>query len=314
LFKYVPLSLPASCLRAMWLLTFNPNEWGAQFRPKLINGSCELSCDTPLIEGTGLEQHSDDKYYKGKNQERDVRIAVTPFYKEVFQVFPTCDGKDTINFFFHTHPLFLSSDKYGSISPPSLGDLFAHSVLSNSRNWRQNKQLNATAVMAFEGMYVYYILPHKFRQVMDRIDELVANHVFTPEEAAMWEVGEAPSAVVMQIKSEVFDSLRDINDAFGEEVLRFMQMNKRHFSIRGAPVLADSGWHCKTCPVPEMDFDFLAYLGNPDLVDFCRHNTFVQGLHERGFHYEFYPAPFDGPLKVLAPSKATLVESRELPS
>ena len=150
-FKHVG-ALPQQCLKAMHNLTLSRNEWGGQFFPKIQDGRCKLSCDVKLIKGTGLDEHPDAKFYTGNSKTRQVLIAVTPFYKEVFRQFKMCDDDTkSINMFFHTHPLLMGSDVQGRMSPPSLGDIFAHTVLSNSRNYRQNRQLNTTMVMAFEG-------------------------------------------------------------------------------------------------------------------------------------------------------------------
>ncbi|NDC10045.1 MAG: hypothetical protein EBZ75_12035, partial [Oxalobacteraceae bacterium] len=265
-----------------------------------------------LIKGTGLSVHPDAKFYTGNTgQEQQVQIAVTPFYEEVFQVFPMCDGTATINMFFHTHPLMMRGNT-GQVSPPSLGDVFAHSVLSNSRNFRQNRQLNTTMVMAFEGLYVYSILPHKFRQIMDRIDRLVAAYTgWTDGERELWTVGEAPGSVVNVIKMEIFDELREGHDRFTRDVADLVAAHRGMFDIRGAPVVADALWNCKGCVEPNLDFGFAKALGSSLLVRFCRENQFSETLRLHGFNYDFYPAPFDTDICVLAPVTARMVERDE---
>lgn len=298
----------------MWMLTLSSNEWGGQFVPRVSDGKCQLACDVDLIKGTGLDAHPDTKFYTGsagQEQQRQVQIAVTPFYKEVFQVFPMCDGAATINMFFHTHPLMMRGAT-AQVSPPSLGDVFAHSVLSNSRNFRQNRQLNTTMVMAFEGLYVYSILPHKFRQIMDRIDRLVAEYTnWTDSERELWTVGEAPGSVVDVIKMQIFDELREGHDQFARDVMAFVAAHRGLFDIRGAPMVTDTLWECKGCVEPNLDFGFAKALGSNVLVRFCRENKFVETLRLYGFNYDFYPALFDTDICVLAPVTARMVERDE---
>ena len=311
-FSYVECVIKAECLRAMHNLTLSTNEWGGQLRPKLdADGRCTLSCDIELIEGTGLNKHKDDRFYKGDRSDSQVLIAVTPFYTEVFQQYRMCDRDGTINMFFHTHPLMLASSEQGRLSPPSLGDLFAHSILSNSRNYRQNKQLNTTMVMAFEGLYVYYVLPHKFRKAMDRIDELAAAYEgWTEDERAMWKLGEAPGHVVEIIKKEVFDELRDGMVQNSQAMVKHVKQHPAAFDIRGAKVINDAKWGCKACPQPNMDFGMANNLGTDPIVRFARNNPLLRHMNNKGFGYDFYPAPFKEDLTFLAWHTAKMVDNR----
>lgn len=312
-FSYVECVLPAHCLRAMHNLTLSTNEWGGQFQPRIQDGRCALSCDdVKLIEGTGLAPHSDDKFYKGDRKDTRVLIAVTPFYREVFQKSPMCDGSGSINMFFHTHPLVMGSYTQGRLSPPSLGDLFAHSILSNSRNYRQNRQLNTCMVMAFEGLYIYYVLPHRFRQAMDMIDELIAQYRgWTPEEREMWKVGEAPGWVVERVKQHVFDELREGTHRFSEKLREHVAEHPAAFDIEGAPIVKDALWDCKACDQPALDFGMARHLGSESLVSFAKENPLLEHMHSKGFGYDFYPAPYDADLTFLAWHTARMVNNRK---
>ena len=319
-FAHVPLTISLDCLRSMWYLTLSENEWGGQLYPEIKDGRCQLSCDIKLIEGTGLQQHKDDKFYLGKNASasRRVRIAVTPFYKEVFQVYPLCETEDTINMFFHTHPLLMVRDdnNQGKLAPPSLGDLFAHCILSNYRNYKQNKQLNTCVLISFEGMYVYYILPHKFRQIYERIEQLYKELVNNPSpvEADGYEIGEVPLRVVNAVKAEFFDSMRTAMDAFGLQMRIFLDSQKDLLDTTGAPVIKDTMWSCKACEVePEqLAFPFNTAIQTPAFRNYARDNVFIQAMRENGFSYDFFPAPFTQDVQFLAPTKANFVANRVL--
>lgn len=312
-FKHVECVFPTQCLRAMHNLTLATNEWGGTYFPKIIDGVCKLSCDVKLIKGTGLDSHPDAKFYTGDDKQRRVLIAVTPFYREVFQTQQMCDGSGSINVFWHTHPLMLGSDETARLSPPSLGDIFAHTVLSNSRNYRQNRQINTTMVMAFEGLYVYSIVPHKFREVMDDIDALIEKYDgWTASERKMWEVGEAPKWVVEQIKDKIFRQLRDGMEAMSEAQTMHVSENPELYDIRGAKVVSNALWSCKECEQPEMNFPMADALKSDNLVSFARNNPLLQHLRNNGFNYDFYPAPFEQDLKILGGHTAVMLDNRSL--
>lgn len=306
-FDYVKCILPAKCLRAIHLLTLSENEWGGQLKPKIDSkdGICKLSCDDiELIKGTGLGPHPDAKLYSGKRSSTSVQVAVTPFYKEVFEQHRMC-GSTTkhINMFFHTHPLMMSSKEVARPSPPSLGDFFAHAVLSNSRNYRMNRQLNTTCVMAFEGLYVYTITPTKFKEVMDEIDALVEQREqrikWTEAERKMWKVGEAPRDVVEELKPKIFDELRP----GAEQMQKWLLKNpcpKDLFEIAGAEILADTQWGSKDeSNKYSFDFPMGKALGTERLQSFLKTNPLLKHLNKCGFNYVFFPAPFDRDLKII---------------
>ena len=316
-FIYVPLTISQKCLQSIWHLTLSENEWGGQLFPAIIDNKCQLSCDVPLIEGTGLQKHKEDVYYLGKDAPRaaSVRIAVTPLYKEVFQVYPLCDSEHTINMFFHTHPLLSirDADNLGKFAPPSLGDFFAHTILSNYRNYKQNKQLNTCVLMSFEGMYVYSILPHKFREIFKQI-ELLFKQLFpnpTRVEAMGYEIGEVPMAVVEKVKMDFFNDLRQPLDSFNYEMNTFLEKHADKTDTTAAPQLQDSVWNCKSC-TPPLDFPFFKAIQTPEFQCFIRNNSMVQALHSRGFTYDFFPAPFNSEITFLASSRATFVDKRQL--
>lgn len=303
-FKYAPLLLPAKCATSMWMLTLSGIEWGGQFKPEKVDGVCQLACDgVDLIRGTGLEDHPDARLYAGDSN-RKVRIASTPFYHEVSRVFPLCDSGVSVNMFFHTHPLLMlrnAKTQLARCGPPSIGDHVAHNILANYRNWKENKQVNTTVVMAFEGMYMYTVLPHKFMRVVVRIAALVKACQMTASEQKLADKGQPPMSVMKQIKAEVFDELRDGGLEYQDAMTAFVKAHPGMFCARGAPTVHNSLWS-KKGHAPELDFEFARSLGDPRLVEFCRNNPMVTACHQHGYHVEFYPAPFAEDVVLLAPT------------
>lgn len=324
---YVPLHISKKCLDAMWYLTFNTNEWGGQLVPTFKNGQCQLDChNIELVKGTGLDHHTDEKYYKGENGTfGEIQIAVTPLYHQVFQKFPLCDTDQHVNMFFHTHPLLMgrvlkSHDHIGQFSPPSSGDIFAHTVLSNYRNWKENKQMNTPIVMAFEGMYMYTILPHKFYTLVQRIEQVLAelDDELTEDEVEDAAIGELPQRVIDVLKQEIFDELRPLCDAGTTQVDTFMATYGRaRFGIKAATEVHAELWACgstdgATCPapvLPSLNFPFYRTIQDPTIRAFLqdgKNNVFLRGLNDHGFHYDFYPAPFPAAgVTLMAPTTLT---------
>ena len=207
----------------------------------------------------------------------------------------------------------LGSKRQGRLSPPSLGDMFAHSILSNSRNYRQNRQINTTMVMAFEGLYVYYVLPHRFRQTMDMIDDLVSKYKgWTEEEKEMWKYGEAPGWVVEQVKQHIFDELREGQMKFSKAMSEHIRKHADAFDIRGAPIIKDSQWNCKSCDQPTLNFPMAERLGSDEIVAFAKSNPLLKHLNDKGFGYDFYAAPFDEDLTFLAWHTAKMINNRTM--
>lgn len=306
-FEYVPLVLPARCARSMWVLTLSHNEWGGQFRPMVQpDGACRLECNNvKLIKGTGLEKHPDaDKY----SQTQEVRIASTPFtVEQVSMTFPVCASGATVNFFWHTHPALMLRNEttgLGKFGPPSNGDFVAHTILANYRNWKQNQQLNTTLVMAFEGAYVYTVLPHKFREVVDKIDAHVdaIQHTLTPEERETAQKGTPPSVVLESIRKELFAEIQLCAEIFQGEMQKFVESHPELVDLKGAPEIRDRHWS-QVGHVPRFECGFARSLGHPDMIAFCTDNILTRTMFQRGYHIEFYPAPFDHDIVIAAPTR-----------
>jgi hypothetical protein len=285
---------------SLWVLSLSKNEWGGQLIPALQqDGTCILSCDQDLIRGTGLESNEDDRFYLGGDNESKIMIAVTPFYREVFQVHQLCHSTDTVNLFFHSHPLFLLKD-IGMLAPPSMGDFFAHALLSNYRNYKQNNQLNTAVVASFEGLYVYFALPHRFDLFKKRVDALWEQlPKKTKTEIHEYSFGELPLRLIDVVKMETFDQLREGFDLFMQEYADLVS-SKNEISTVGAPIVQDSKWSCKGCEPAAMDFAFSDFVKSHKCRSFVRSNSYLQHLHKNGFHYEFFPAPITQDIYFLA--------------
>lgn len=294
--KYVPVTFPKKCLQWMHHLCLSDIEYGGQFFPSKESGECKLSCtNTKLIKGTSLEDNNPDAaFYRGNNKNVKIKIAVTPLYEEVFKISPMCDSSDSINMFFHTHPLLMMPGaSVGRLSPPSIGDIFAHAVLSNYRNFKDNGIINMPILMAREGMYYYNILPSKFDEVVARIDAMVAEGLA----AGKWDerqrknikIGELPIDLVNKIKEETFAQLRDPTQQFQKEMSRWCLERTDHLNLRGATVITDTKAPNKCEPVCQFD-----HTTSEDWFrQYATSNTLSKTLNQLGFFYHFVPAPFD---------------------
>jgi len=328
-FDFAPLTIPLGCLRAMRGLTLSGREWGGRLVPKQnADGSCQLSCDITLIKGTGLETDNPDaRYYIGDgeaNKNKAVAIASTPLYEEVFSQARLCKGKKTVNLFFHTHPLhLLSTDDLAVPVPPSMGDIFAHCVLAMHRNYMENKQLNTMLVMGFEGLYVYGVYPHRFRQDLEHIDALsrawLTKNPGKQGRKALAR-GELPAEITDVLKGKVFDALRNANKAMFVAFKQLQARNARELSIAGAPIIDDGEWKCRNCK-SSYDFEFARELDSDQeggfratFLDAAENNAFQAALNENGFFYHLYPAPFDSAITLPGATQATLLESRPVPT
>jgi hypothetical protein len=315
-FEYVDMVISARCLRAMWYLTLDGREWGGQLRPAIDrDNKCKLSCeDVKLIEGTGPEEHADGALYSGNGSA--ARVAITPFYEEIFQKSPMC-GRDSrfINMIFHTHPLHMMGTIWAP-SPPSLGDFVAHCVLGNYRNSRQNHgQLNAMVIMSFEGMYVYNILPWRFAQEVVRLNADVLavrqRRQLTESEAGLAALGHVPAEVAEATKKRLFNELRPLSEHGRAQSSAFIRANSNAASLSGAPHFGDSRWECATrdtCGVANLNFPMARQLlGRPDLVQLLQHDSvFLHHLRDHGFTYDFFPAPFIHDISVPVPSRLAI--------
>ena len=319
-FEWVLVRIPRPCLLGMWSLTVDHREWGGQLLPAgSPGGSCDgvkrVGCRVDLIEGSGAaDNHPDAALYRGEGA-GPMQVAVTPFYEEVFQVHPVCRQR-SINCFWHTHPLLMlrsATTEAGRLGPPSLGDFFAHSVLSNGRNFRQHRQLNTTVMMAFEGLYIYGVLAHKFRQLMDRAEALVRElgAEIDPAERRDYDtVGELPAAPRDRLKREVFDELRPAMQQYTEAMKRLCD-SRADCSTRGAAVIGDSQWRglLAGATPPALDFPFASAIHAPELVAFARDNPLTSELERRGYYCIFVPRrSFDDGVVVPAPATAHYCE------
>lgn len=305
-FIYVPVTLTRECAVSLWTLTLSKNEWGGQLFPKKVNGQCLLTCDQNLIEGTGLEDNNEDNsFYAGdKKKVQKVLIAVTPFYEEIFQQYPLCDSGHKVNLFFHSHPLLISVR--GAITPPSIGDFFAHTLLSNYRNYKQNGQLNTAIVASFEGLYVYFALPHRFLKFKNRVEALwAAKESKSKREFIEFAYGELPNWLIDVVKTEVFNELRDGFTQFMQHYVIMALQNGTE--LAGAPLVRNKQWNCKGCGPGELNFPFYNFIQSDLLHSYIRENSYLKTLHDHGFHYEFFPAPFEDNVTFLALSKANLL-------
>jgi hypothetical protein len=294
--KYVPVKFPLKCLQWMHHLCLSDIEYGGQFFPSKESGECKLSCtDAKLIKGTALEDNNPDaKFYKGDNKAMKIKIAVTPLYEEVFKISPLCDSSDSINMFFHTHPLLLSPDAaHGQLSPPSIGDFFAHAVLSNYRNYKQNGIINMPILMTREGLYHYNILPTRFDELVTFIDDMVTEGLaagkWTERQRRNIKIGELPGDIVNQLKAEVFGSLRGPTQTFQMDMAAWCQKHPQWLGLEGAYIIKDTRLDsASTGPVCPFDHA----VGEDWFRQYAANNTLTQALHKLGFFYHYVPAPF----------------------
>lgn len=295
-FNYIFLNIPKKCIHSVWLLTCSNKEYGGQFNPQKNKFSkCELGCDIKLIQGTGFETKSDVKFYNAKGTAKTVQIASTPFYEEVFKVYPMCSSKESINMIFHTHPIHLmkSKNNIGMFAPPSLGDIFAHTVLSNMRNFKQNKQLNTTIVISFEGLYVYSITPSRFNQLLLKTEADVGMSTnISDNEKENWKtIGECPFEVMEQLKEDIFNELREGNEQFYIDAQNLINTQFKKFKVDTVPVLNDTKWRSKE--QTNVECNFLKTLQSDEtVIAFLRNNAYTKTLNDHGFYYLFYPSPF----------------------
>ena len=306
-FEYAEITLPHDCLLSLWALTLSENEWGG----RLDVSQCKAKCDVELVEGTVIKKRAGpeselylgkDKAYSDKGKLKPIKLASVyiPWHK--YSEMGDC-GNNGVNLIFHTHPLLLTRDqetKVARIALPSMGDIFVHCVLANIESYKKTGNAVMTVVMAFEGLYKYSILPHKFRQVYDKYNSLVAG-------------GKTEEEAEAQLRTETFDELRPSNQQFFKVMKKHCDENRDKYATDGAPDIRNGMWHekGKAPSLEELDFPFAKHLGSKMVVDMARNNPFTHGLICLGFHCEFIPAPYQRDLQLLAPSKITMLDSRK---
>ena len=247
-----PYYLTVAILQHLWSLCNKDVECGGQLTYVVDQaGQCVLKA-THVFSKTG-------------------RKASVPFDQRLIaQNTADCNGS-TKNVLYHTHPLsvVVPKDKhFGRYAPPSVSDFFAHGVLGNYRNWKENKHLNTYVVMAIEGLYVYNILQAKFDEITTHINHLFMEKQRTVSEVTNFKKGQLPTDVIHAMKREHY---RNVTDGYLQYV---RDMNR---ICVGDLYLLDSG-------------DFFDTMQTDG--DFIQHNAYQDTLNAHGFRYQFYPAPF----------------------
>jgi hypothetical protein len=254
------LRLTATILQHLWSLCSKDYECGGQLTYAVDQaGQCVLKA-TRVVSKTGRKS--------------------SVFFDQslIAQNTMDCNGS-TANVLYHTHPLsvVVPKDKlFGRYAPPSVSDFFAHGVLGNYRQWKENKHLNTYVVMATEGLYVYNISPAKFDEVIRDIATLFMEKQRSVLDVSNFNKGQLPTDVVNAMKREHY---RNVTDGYLQYV---RDMNR---------ICADDLYRLQT----EEFFDTMQYDG-----DFIQHNAYQDALNTHGFQYQFYPAPFLDDILLLA--------------
>ena len=179
------------------------------------------------------------------------------------------------------------------MSPPSLGDIAAHCVLGNLRNWDKNRQINTQVIVAFEGLYEYGITPQRFAEMVELTNRLMGGKP--------WGKRDLPSDVAAELRSSVFGELRDSYHTFFEQLRALVAKHPAKFDTKGAPTHTLDKWMCTTnCGVKELDFGYKRALDDPAfrsmLKKFHETNAYTKQLRARGFYCRFFP--YEGAIKL----------------
>lgn len=242
------------------------------------------------------DSDEDVRFYARTGDKRgDIKIASTPFYREVFDLFNVCEMQNvTCNIFFHTHGLLMYGGNRARLSPPSIGDYVAHCFLGNLRNAKENKgQRNTMAVAAFEGVYVYDVTNEAYQKLCDRVREVEAKFPAAVAQQKKRDPKELAPPVLEEIKDELFEELADSNAEYFEEMYDWC--DGPGCSIKGAKEVNAEMWRCKgnSCSPPEYRFEFAEKLKDPEFVkrmtDFIYNNAYTRKLNDMGFYFKFYP-------------------------
>lgn len=260
---------------------------------------CTAGCNVEIIEGTKLlADHEDAKLYG------DVQIAVTPIDEnDVTQKNKSCGWP--VNIVAHTHPEFIqgASQSYALLSPPSLGDLFAHAILANYRNYKENGCINTFLVFAAEGVYMYGVTPTRFREVAHQFEAeaeadmagLPANHPTRRDFA----VGNLPDATYERRRGAFFEEHRKLNDAFFAVMIKTCQLSPM-FRLSQPKMLAtakhwEDGAHWVG---PDLNngngFDAMVRNPTPEFQNVVEglvgpRSRYAKDLIEKGLFCVFYP-------------------------
>lgn len=278
------VKIPALELDRLRGLTLSDSEYGGRLVPKRVGGVCVLECETHLIQGTGVKKVTGDdaKNYSG-GASSSVKLLSTPFtHREIINSVELCTRPgDHANIFWHSHPVSVCT-----ISPPSLGDFAAHAVLGNLRNWDQQRQINTSIIVAFEGIYEYGITEERFKDFVAITNTLM--------EGRPWGRRDLPEYVAKHLRSMVFDELRDGYHAFFEATHEME--DSPAFDKKGAPMFRNKRWSCADhvqCGVEGLDFPYKHSLDDPEFIRDLSHfqtvNPYANTLNRHGFYYRFIP-------------------------
>jgi hypothetical protein len=273
-------------------LTVAKREFGFEF---YVDDDCHLVLCTNLIKGTAADEEDPDvKLYKG-SKDVDMAIASTPFYKEVFKTRKVCDRNAWFNAFGHTHPLLMFKDGYARLSPPSMGDMIAHTYLGNLRNWRENKHFNTMLVVTYEGIYEYGITIPKFKKLVKLTEQIMAKYPAQVRRQNAEDPMELPEIVVEELKEILFKELNAAAHAMFD-ALDASCVNP-DWDIRGLGEVDMKKWRCSgaECAIGSSspytrNYDKLL----PFIIRFNKSNPYVKRLREMGYYYLFHPWTDDG--------------------
>lgn len=296
---YVPVVISHACLQSLWTLTLSENEWAGRL---VLDRNCQAGCNVDLIEGGVLEDVTDRRksLYRGNDSADDskpVRVASVIIPNKEFTKLDACVA-GSANILFHTHPLLLVRDIHthvARIALPSMGDIFVNCVFGNILNYERTGHVNCNVVIAFEGVYVYFILPYKFQRIYEQWGFMLRSGMSREQAAAA-------------LETQTFDELRPANQLFFKKMKAFCDANADAFGTDGAPDIRNAMWHCKGCAIPDLLFPYADAIRTSLVRDWARSNPMTASLNEHGFHCEFYPAPFETDLTILAPSKLTFID------
>jgi len=262
----VPAWIGAECLAELHRRAVEQKEeWGARIRPTATPDSpaCVMGCSAAaLIRGTRAQPSKLHSRLHG----RPMLSAITPLHDEVLTTTPSCSKGVLLSVVAHTHPRALYQWR---LAPPSASDMAAHLVLANTTNWRRNRQINTMLLVAPEGLYHYWILPTKVAEHLRRIDALCAASGAEAVEQLRVS-GEPPVAVLGQLRDEVLADIMPGYHALEREMLDHEAMLRRPKGHERA------------------------------IRAFIEDNALTRHLAGRGMGYDFYPAPFDRPVKIEA--------------
>lgn len=280
------VTIPASELEGLRTMALCEFEVGGHIVPSAADGACSLKRSAKIIVGTGVEEigGADAANYSG-NSQKTVRLLSTPFTAKDMTISLEMCGKPGAfcNIIWHAHPLLI-----GATSPPSLGDIAAHCVLGNLRNWAQQGQINTQVIVAFEGLYEYNVTEPRFRELVADTDRLM--------KGKPWRKKDLPSDVAAELRRRVFDELRDGHEAYLAEREALVQKHPAMFNIDGAPTHTLKKWMCmstKACGVQALDFPYKRALDTPGFRDvierFHETNAWTKALRDRGFYCRYFP-------------------------